>query len=163
MKESRKKFIIEAHENACNEWKQKIEKEFPKLFKKNTLEINKWYVNDEGFLHCYKGSLSYGFNWSGVWSNKLKTCNDVLNFRPASEKEVKDALIKEAKKRGIWDCPILSVSGNTDYHGKYIEEFGNNELWSKYGLVFLDGEWATPIKETITKEEAEKLIGKKII
>lgn len=34
MKKSRKKFIKEAHEHACSEWKDKIEKEFPKLFTK---------------------------------------------------------------------------------------------------------------------------------
>ena len=30
-----KGFIIEAHKAACSEWKQKLEKEFPKVFEKN--------------------------------------------------------------------------------------------------------------------------------
>ena len=37
MKESRKEFIKKAHSAACSEWKENIEKEFPKLFKKDAL------------------------------------------------------------------------------------------------------------------------------
>ena len=43
MKQSRKEFIKKAHSAACSKWKTNIEKEFPELFKKDGLEIGKWY------------------------------------------------------------------------------------------------------------------------
>ena len=43
MKTTRKEFIKRAHQSACSEWKEQIEKEFPKLFKKDELVVGKWY------------------------------------------------------------------------------------------------------------------------
>jgi hypothetical protein len=54
MKKSRIEFIKEGHAAACSEWKAKIEKEFPKLFVKEELEVGKWY-NYEGLLICFSG------------------------------------------------------------------------------------------------------------
>ena len=50
MKESRKEFIKKAHSAACSEWKTNIEKEFPKLFKEDALEVGRWYNGYENYL-----------------------------------------------------------------------------------------------------------------
>ena len=99
MKQSRKKFIIEAHENACNEWKQKIEKEFPKLFKKDKLriEVGKWYKCTRtphlAFIFSITDERYYYFGINAA--NKLKykdyyPLEDIIDLRIATKKEIKD-------------------------------------------------------------------------
>ena len=57
MKQSRKDFIKKVHKNACSEWKTKIEKEFPKLFKEEALaEARKRYKNGDVFISPYSGN-----------------------------------------------------------------------------------------------------------
>jgi len=40
MKQSRIQFIKDGHAAACSEWKERIEKEFPKLFVKEQYKMN---------------------------------------------------------------------------------------------------------------------------
>ena len=68
MKESRKEFIKKAHSAACSEWKENIEKEFPKLFKKE--EINGWYKDKKEKGWCVfleNGIMKHGFDGNGDW------------------------------------------------------------------------------------------------
>jgi hypothetical protein len=108
MKESRKEFIKKVHSAASNEWKENIEKEFPKLFKKDALVVGKWYkvlrsrryaiIFNNGAENCY------GFNYSNKWSigfNLKNSINCNREITPATDKEVEEALIKEAKRRGF--------------------------------------------------------------
>ncbi len=46
-----KKFVLEAHEHACSEWKEKIEKEFPKLFNETYKTGDRFELLD--FDHTY--------------------------------------------------------------------------------------------------------------
>jgi hypothetical protein len=179
MKQSRKDFIKQAHESACSDWKKNIEKEFPKLFKKDNLEVGKWYTDDldQGFLVFItkiKGDKYYGFgfNGSGAWSEGGNgswgsISNDI--DRLATDKEVEQALIKEAKKRGFKE----GVTVKSSYDKTHIRTIKSSFELSLNGLVFYcnegnrthlfnNGVWATIIKETITKEQAEKELGKTI-
>jgi len=69
------------------------------------LEKNKWYRNKEyDNLVFYKSDNqdNYGFGYGSVdpiWLNTLKF-NHELTWLPASEEEVKEALMEEAKRRG---------------------------------------------------------------
>ena len=184
MKESRKEFIKKAHSAACSEWKENIEKEFPKLFKEDALVVGKWYINIDGLkcLHFVtkitdsKEYFAYGFSFSNEWKNNkgFGSVNDYTNknFRPATDKEVEEALIKEAKKRGFKEGVrikskwMTNISAN-NLNGKFV--FDNKfELCAeanrlmKY-TIFEKGVWAEIIKETITKEQAEKELGKTIL
>ena len=170
MKESRKKFIKKAHSAACYEWKENIEKEFPKLFKEDALDVifgwNK--VPGQSALVFLQGEkTTCGFDYGGNWANTWHENTSSTKYIPATDKEVEEALIKEAKKRGlkplnhrcledgsIW---VNNIGGNYEYYPK------ENKLMIGASTVFLDGKWATIIKETITKEQAEKELGKTIL
>tara|TARA_R110001606_G_scaffold57787_3_gene139097 strand:- start:492 stop:1010 length:519 start_codon:yes stop_codon:yes gene_type:complete len=171
MKQSRKDFIKKAHENACSEWKTNIEKEFPKLFKEDSLVFGKWYKRqrDNGlwFVTRFENGCSYGYGFDadGNWADVSKEYNYSLELTLATDKEVEQALIKEAKKRGFKKgCEYIGIRDLTRQKATT-----NIDVWScnscidmGFDYVFLDGKWATII-ETITKQQAETELGKVII
>ena len=97
----------------------------------------------------------------GAWSGIKK---EIEKEFPKLFKEVEQALIKEAKKRGFKKGVRFTCLYNKfivdDCHPMLCSE---GYLWIKGGCVFRDGKWATIIKETITKEQAEKELGKTIL
>lgn len=169
-----KKFIKEAYKgklglDMCGDWKEKIETTFPEMFPEKRLELDNWFKDDrdQNWLFFFtKDGFAYGFNTLGDWTEIEETEYNPSKHgenRLATYAEIEEALIKEAKKRGVWDCPIIDVNGKKrDYKGDGFI-FYHNQLWSRYGLVFKDGLWAKPLEETITKKEAEKQLGKTII
>jgi hypothetical protein len=177
MKQSRKDFIKQAHESACSDWKKNIEKEFPKLFKEDDLKIvGNWYKNPAtGQAVFYVVNIiedrcfCYGVNYSGEWRDECDFCfasgqNSIL----ATDKEVEQVLIKEAKKRGFKQG-IMFKSAHSGYKGPVLgyllEEDGSLHSKGDCGCIFNseNGKWAEIIKETITKEQAEKELGKAIL
>ena len=175
MKESRKEFIKKAHSAACSEWKENIEKEFPKLFKEDALVVGKWYKIDseDGYLLNYSGTGTvFGF-LNGNYSNNYNF--DKYHYdkaKPVTEKEVEEALIKEAKKRGFkegvkYKNRLHSFGFINDscweFNGKsnYLGQRGNEV--NNLHFIFDEGKWAEIIKEIITKEQAEKDLGKTIL
>ena len=176
MKQSRKEFIKKAHKSACSEWKTKIENEFPKLFKEEALVVGKWYKHYSGgfnYLVCsVDNEIAYGF-MDGKYYTELSFGSQRLKEGciPATDKEVKQALIKEAIKKGFKEG--VSVKCLNDGIVRVIREYCiNTPCWEvdvKGGFnlgistVMLNGKWAEIIKETITKEQAETELGKVII
>ena len=175
MKDSRKEFIRQAHKYACSEWKEKIEKEFPKLFKEDALVVGKWYknINKIESIICYnslsKSNLNYGLNNRGNWTNYYGLLKDEMII--ATDKEVEEALIKEAKKRGFKKGCVIkhnkeahpSLNDNEDICNDTFYFSVTENFLTIYGWeIFTDGKWAT-IVETITKEQAEKELGKTIL
>lgn len=177
-------FVREAHGAACSTWKQRIEKEFPDLFK-TVLEVGKWYWLKTIFgklLFCYKGGFGndsgYGFDINGNWSNEGIGVHqvDVSSCTPATHEEVESALIAEAKKKGHKAGVRIKGLGNgkicTLPNGEfeYIKNanalwFGNpNDAFEGFD-VFLDGIWADILPEEktiITHEKALKILAKKL-
>lgn len=149
-----------------------INHKFPELFKFK-LEVGKWYKNRYGSIVCYQGeSKGFGCTRSGRWCyNAVWGFNsDHYNWTQATDKEVEEMLIKEAKKRGfvegvMFDCV---VSNRTKCELKttvwqYFEErnlFSTN--YSQY--IFNNGKWATIIEEPLelTVEEISKKYGREI-
>ena len=171
MKESRKEFIIKAHKEACSEWKQNIEQEFPKLFKSEEL-YNGWYKDsqNEWCMFFQDGMMEYGFNTHGNWREDMKHFYSPFHSDyKATDQEVEEALIKEAKKRGFKEGvriepPVSHLKKGVlrdDGRGFYF--FNKmSSFWFGGSMLFKEGKWAT-ITETITKAEAEKELGKTII
>ena len=182
MKQSRKDFIIKAHKHACSDWKGYIEEEFPKLFK-SELEIGKWYkyTDVENWKLCitvFNGTdvKGYGFSCSRLFMEDWRAtgCNELDTLIPCTDEEVETALIKEAKKRGFEKGSTIIDA--RDFKKEKISEiefeicnykpYGLELTVSKgkhnYCVLFSQGKWATII-ETITKEDAEKQLGKTII
>jgi hypothetical protein len=177
MKQSRKDFIKQAHESACSDWKKNIEKEFPKLFKEDSLEVGKWYrssidciFNYNGVKDCNNKPCGYGIgrfsNWYESDQNGWGGSSTLATY-----KEVEQSLIKEAKKRGFKEgvsyiavgeeAGVISNLGS----GEFRYGVGDKDALcvSGYPRVYYKGEWATIIKQTITKEQAEKELGKTIL
>ncbi len=173
MKKSRKELLIKIHK--CSDvWRKHVEKEFPELFKKDELEVGKWYKTPRCQHLMYLKSISdngvdgngYGINVVGAWFDYIEGVN-MDDTVIATDKEVETALIKEAKKRGFKEgVKCLSVNSsdirlcgsNAYYNGQHY----NQLLFDMTCCVFENGKWSTVIK-TITKEQAEKELGKTII
>ena len=174
MKDSRKQFIKDGHAAACQEWKTKIEKEFPKLFKETEFVVGKWHKDKYKNLINYQlEKKCFGFKKGVKWDLDTPTCyyifDNTSEWTPATDKEVEEALIKEAKKIGFKEgVDYQTVSGrlvrNLRFNNlEFYPDSSGGYLTDGYGgSIFEVGKWATPI-EKITKEEAEKLIGKTII
>jgi len=148
--------------------KYNMQDEFPEVFK---LETHRWYIVSHPsmqdaivFLQEQGIPDTFGFNHEGEWTEiygndnlHSKYRNDIV--RPATSEEIKKALIDEATRRGVWDKPMVSaLSKMTSFDGIYAECFYliNNELWSEYGRVFDNGEWATALELT-TEERLDRI------
>lgn len=122
---------------------------------KPELEVGKWYWSgNKGYrvLFCYQGDVIYhfGFSGSGEWSNLILPYWEETAIE-ATRQNVEDALVKEAKRRGIVKgSDIKSVDGYVfkNILGSYI--FGNSMLCYGGAVIFKNGKWAEVIKENRT-------------
>ena len=177
MKESRKEFIKKAHSAACSEWKENIEKEFPKLFKGDALEVGKWYKLTKDYGNLEKGSVFPFIKYQGLFEDYAVIGHSIfdnskIDYRaphsntltPATDKEVEEALIKEAKRRGFKEgVKFKCLYNKTVSYGYSPMLCSEGYLWIDGGCVFKEGKWAEIIKDTITKKQAEKELGKTIL
>lgn len=168
------KEIKHAYENP-----QYLKDTFKECFE-TELEVGKWYKSDYPLLLFiteirHHELVAYGFNAKGEYKQgsfctrsnvKNKVDYDAFNFEPATEKEVEEALIKEARKRynkndsiqSLWKTKI----GNIDLGFKNEFNLDKNEFWYGGYLVFKDGTWAEIITPTYTIQEAESKYNIKI-
>lgn len=172
--------IVEIYEYCSNsELKNTIKAGwFPEAFK-TVLEAGKWYFverpeeefgDKQSALIFYENKNDlYGFDHEGTWINHYgNPKNDKYTFTEVNKSEVFEALKNEAVKRGfvgnqfinIYDLGFLNddliIGGNLEWDGTYLN-FG-----SKGTAIFHNGVWGSVV-HSITKEEAEKLLNKKII
>ena len=117
--EKYRKFIEKAYNGEigltmCQDWKAKIEEEFPETFK--PYKIGDWVwvkspyflygermlVYFNGFSSCAYGFYAFGFCFT-IWTENFRfpACHKGMVITKATNKEVKDALIAEANKRGF--------------------------------------------------------------
>ncbi len=175
MKQSRKEFVLKAHASACREWKTNIEKEYPKLFKKNKLKIGKWYKGSGGYSNYiifitgiknmggYNQLRYYGF--AKTWKNDYIANTQIEeSLTPATRKEIETALTEEAKIRGFKsgvkiDKTDLNYSGGRKVwtlngEDEFSFHVTHNELTYKGStdLVFAKGSWATIVPQEKTYE-----------
>ena len=168
MKQSRKEFIKRAHESACSNWKIEIEKEFPKLCAESKLEVGKWYKTISGSIVNYQGGNSgYGITYiGGNWYNNDGWGFETVSYKPATDKEVEEALIKEAKKRGFKEgvsVKCLDDGRIWDADSEFSFD-SQGRLGTGAAFIFIDGKWATIIDQPkkLTVEEVEKKLGYKV-
>jgi hypothetical protein len=168
MKKQRKEFIKQAHSAACSEWKEKIETEFPKLFKKDELVVGKWYKYDDvanwkvfitsNVPHNARG---YGFNTVCQWMEYCNAGNscELVGLIPATDKEVSEALIAEASKRGFKKGVTIKsqwINGSDNTEKLTSDDVCINRnfqmsCWGKHGYytIFKNGIWAEIIEEPV--------------
>lgn len=144
----------------------------PELFKETKLEVGKWYHHGKcnSIMPYNGGKKTYGF-FNGSFGDSWAFSNKDT-ATPATDKEVETALINEAEKRGFKDgvtvkslfhknSPRLTIKGSQFSFINNLKLHINGST-SLMPVLFLKGKWATII-ETITKEEAEKELGKTIL
>lgn len=133
-----------------------------------SLEVGKWYWLDNRcereLLICQQEyNPAYGIDADGNWCNYMGNIYPSQKYRPATDKEVEEALIAEAKRRGYnngvdFNCCTYSVkvkvSERIYFH---IYENGDTHLYSN-GFIFYNGKWAEiindPTKDKIAELEA---------
>ncbi len=148
-------------------------------FFKSKLEVGKWYKSKEhkdlifiDNIDKYNRVKYYGFD-DGSFKDERNTAMfygyayAVEDWTLATNQEVEDALIIEAKKRGFNNISCFKpIDSNSNYNSykdiTFGFKYGENELIFCNRLIFKNGNWAE-ILETITKAEAEKLLNKIII
>ena len=158
MNEQQKQLIKDLYKSADYEQKEKIKEAFPELF---GLPETGWLMHeDENPVYRTGTDTGYGFDGKGRWIEYANYISFTFiehpqYWQPAPEEEVKEMLITEAKRRGVWDCPIKTHPDCSQPLKNVISyksfDFNLNRLWSEYGLIFDNGDWATPLPEEKTE------------
>ena len=151
---------------------KKLLQEFlPEAFE-NKLEVGKWYIS-EHYLAYYLGD--YKCNCirlsDGAWFENMhhSLSGHLKSYKLATEEEVREALINEAKKRGYKEgvkCKfgiiedIRTIETNIfDWNGKYLFVRCIN---GNADIIFKNGKWAEIIEEPKetepTKEEINRVL-----
>jgi hypothetical protein len=152
---------------------QKLQEWFPEAFKVG-LEVGKVYKASGCIFYYQEANKSYGFS-DGEWSKPSQwvVCEGIVKdpawvISEATTEEWESTLIEEAKRRGYKNGNYECLAGVTE---KVIDNYffcnnmvlqGGREHTCHFNQVFKDGVWAEILK-TFSKEEAEKLLGGKII
>ena len=128
---------------------------------KEEFEIDKWYRRGDDFIYYTCEFMNYGII-DGQWRNDLyfSTAQEQL-YIPATDKEVEEALIKEAKKRGFKEGVKFNgvdrvgingvfkgsdcVTGSYFRHNTYPKE---NVLLTNGIAIFSNGKWAEIVEQT---------------
>ena len=131
-------------------------------------EVGKWYKGEESNILAFceesynAGFNGYGFGDSGVWYNNQNWMNNTDFPIPATDKEVEQALIKEAKRRGFkegvrFDCENSDAKNclfSDFYNGDKLKwQFSpeNNTLSKECNQFFFkEGKWAEIIENKLT-------------
>lgn len=145
---------------------KKVEKMFPQVFQPFP-EVGKWYkrINEKTlfFIESISGNWFkvYGFDCGGSWMNDenpqtIYSKTEIL----ATDQEVQEALINEAKKRGFKKgVKFYSIASNNEFkmsNDDFLYQPDSKCLSAYNGCVFSKGKWAEPIKtKYLTKAQAE--------
>jgi len=152
-------------------FKYNMKDEFPEVFEKK-LDVGKWYVYHDSNSLAYieelynSDFLGFGFDYRNDFKYSTRGwTSGFKGWHEATTQEVEEALIREAKKRGLIDLVVVkSTTGVIGIlnKGTYVFNCISNKLYYAGYEIFDNGKWAEIIK-TYTKEEAEKLLNCKII
>lgn len=179
-----KKFIKELGEvNPRYISKLEVKEKFPELFEVK-LEVGKWYKFKTGkevivfYLKESAKNNAYGM-WNGHWTegNEARfSLNDTPDeWEPATNKEVEEMLIKEAKKRGLIDCfehtcVDTTSKGTHKRHSlhenkTYTYDRSHDFLCDGWGsVIFQSGKWSKVINKPLeqTMEQVSEKYGREV-
>lgn len=160
-------FLQKAYKEACAEWKQKLETEFPEAFQK--VEIGKWYKEEGSNLLFYIEKITsgvaigYGFDKCGRWFSNYAWENVPLRecIKLATREEVENALYNEAEKRYGKNWKEVKIKQtiergipptNSGKLGVFFF-FTEKRLWNKNGVLYKDGVWAEILEDNCSEKE----------
>jgi hypothetical protein len=142
---------IEKLERELAELKKELKPEFEVGWYKNTARDNKDILI---YWNEHKKSL-YGFDINGDWFDDEEYGFHEYYDIPATDKEVKEALIEEAKRRGFKEGVTVNevgdrCNGNMTIIGNEYDLFSRNKkLMVGDGIVFNNGKWADIIENKV--------------
>jgi hypothetical protein len=131
-----------------------------------SLEVGKWYWVDNGLanelLICQqRNNPAFGFTSGGDFCDDMGNICVAQPYRLATDKEVEEALIAEAKRRGFKEgVKYKDINDKCIYPCQEEFELIDGKLMCTVGggWIFLNGEWAEilvdPIKDKINELEA---------
>jgi len=148
---------------------KKIQELNDSINKPKDFEVGRWYkwkgpgeamFNYEG-INEFGMALGYGIS-ECTWS-QTPWVSDFNNWYPATEQEVKDALIKEAERRGYKEGVVIKsfICGYSGFKDNGLIESSNGrltEFYYKGSLVMKDGQWATIIKDDVISIGGYKVV-----
>lgn len=169
-----KEQILEAHADACNELKEKLENWFPKVFEQKC-EVGKWYWGNEEakrkgtylFFYLGKYSYGYGFGWQGQWFGKLDCGTTGVKV---TNRELIECLANHVVKNYKVGMTVSDMHHNNN---RLINDliifdyvYDKNEFWTKSDLgnvcLFKDGIWSEIITQSnpveVSKSDIAKLM-----
>jgi hypothetical protein len=165
--------LTQLKEVANNETIDLLKEWYPEKFEVEKKVHTFYYVKYEHgeYLFAYfsmDSNLVYGFNKSGWRESFHWYLENEPKATLATEEQILKFMIPEAKKRGYkngnYKCMYMPNYTAEVEENSFLFERG--ELWqgtkSNANRIFEKGKWAEII-ETITKEEAEKMLNTKII
>lgn len=146
--------------------KELLQQFIPEAFE-NKLEVGKWYKSELGAICFNLEDSYYGFDSIGDWRDitYFKIGEDIYEWELATEEEVREALINEAKRRGYKEgvrCKfglikeIRTIETNIfDWNGKYLFVRCIN---GNADIIFKNGQWSEIIETEPTKEEINRVL-----
>lgn len=177
LKKKQRELILAMSESAyvSDSMQDVIKKTFPKLFP-ILLDDGKWYTACEGNIFRFNGvrdnsgdPCGYGISYCGNWYDANDIGWGTEDIREVTHEELERRLIDVAVSKGYnleqdnFKC--VNGIGTTNGGQFYLNQY--NHLWTKSSgkggkCVFAEGKWADIIP-TITREDAEELLGKRIV
>lgn len=154
--------------------KELLQKFIPYAFE-NKLEVGKWYKpRNERIKSLFvpnkeqcDGNMGYGFNFHGEFKESHFNLigSSPNDFELATEEEVREALINEAKKRGFNNIGNLKIkntvgsisNGFVTITNDFYYDYKGNTLKLDGAVIFNNGVWAEIIEEP-TKEEINRVL-----
>ena len=133
--------------------------------------VGKWYIDNKypkciiNYQRTDKNKYNYGFGLYGSFSNKLGNYGNE-RLRLATEEEVSEALINEAKKRGFNNIGNLKIkntvgsisNGFVTTTNDFYYYYKGNTLRLDGAVIFNNGVWAEIIEEPKETEEEIKRV-----
>lgn len=158
------KEVVHAYENPQwfkDTFKECFETEF---LNKWATSLNEYEGKCLGFINNDKdlSNVGYGIDYRGEWVNRFDiSSSGFKKLRLATEKEVEEALVKEAIKRGyeVGNYKLISGYYGIETNKEYV--FIKNTLYFNGDVIFHNGQWAE-ILNTYTIPEAEEKFNIKI-
>lgn len=134
----------------------------------NILDEGCWYVYPKGSMQYNENNgQGYAVDFRGRWINSvdwLKRTGKVIP-RKATKEQVKEALMNEAKKRGLYNIGDLKIKsiGRINYSGlitinnAYCYDIQLDRLYLDGAIIYEKGKWAEVVQNNseIKKEIAE--------
>ena len=164
----------EGREPICTDWENWLKDRHPELFEEE-FKVGDWVYwsgncQTVGKIKAHaKPIIGLCFELSETHKDtKYDSCH-VDNLRKATSEEIETHLIKEAKKRGYFENSHLHIEEirspvkNLKYNPNWSPDMDCLYDTETLHVIWRPDKGWMSLVETITKEEAEKQLGKKIV